>query len=102
MRTSKNNNFNGNTILGCESVYVNRDPDYDLELSTKRNTDTTIDENSIVKTTKNNSVFSLNTDPTKQFDVYEIDNIVPKSVISEFVTTTIDEFSLLRLPHVMP
>ena len=44
-------------------------------------------------------MFSLNTDPTKQFDDYEIDNIVPKSVISEFVTTSFDEFSLLRLPQ---
>ena len=44
-------------------------------------------------------MFSLNTDSTKQFDDYEIDNIVPKSVISEFVTTTIDEFPLLRLPQ---
>ena len=85
--------------LGCESVYVNRDPEYDLELTTKQYTDTSIDENSIVRINKNNSVFSLNTDATKQFDDYEIDNIVPISVISEFVTTIMDEFSLLRLPQ---
>ena len=100
VRTNKNNNFNGNTITGCESVYVNRDPQYELELSTKRYTDTLIDESSIVRTNKDiifNKSISLNTDPTKQFNDYEIDNIVPKSVINEFVTTSIDEFSLLRL-----
>ena len=100
VRTNKNNNFNGNTITGCESVYVNRDPQYDLELTTKRYTDTLIDESSIVRNNKDiifNKSISLNTDPTKQFDDYEIDNIVPKSVISEFITTSIDEFSLLRL-----
>ena len=42
-------------------------------------------------------MFSLNTDPTNQFEDYEIHNIVPKSVPSEFVTTSIDEFPLLRL-----
>ena len=44
-------------------------------------------------------MFSLNSDPTKQFNDYENNNIVPKSVNSELVTTTIDEFSLLRLPQ---
>ena len=100
VRTNKNNNFNGNTITGCESVYVNRDPQYDLELSTKQYTDTLIDESSIVRNNKENifnKSISLNTDPTKQFNDYEIDNILPKSVISEFITTSIDEFSLLRL-----
>ena len=102
VRTNKKNKFNGNTITGCESVYVNRDPQYDLEVSTKRYTDTLIDESSIVRTNKDiifNKSFSLNTDPTKQFNDYEFDNIVPKSVINEFVTTSIDEFSLLRLPQ---
>ena len=102
VRTNKNNNFNGNRITGCESVYVNRDPQYDLELTTKRYTDTLIDESSIVRNNKENifnKSISLNTDPTKQFDDYEIDNIVPKSVITEFITTSIDEFSLLRLPQ---
>ena len=97
VRTNKNINFNGNTILGCESVYVNTDPEYDLELSTKQYTDTSINESSIVRNNKNNPVFSLNADPTKQFDNYEIDNIVPKSVISDIVTTSTDEFSLSRL-----
>ena len=61
-----------------------------------------IDESSIVRNNKENifnKSISLNTDPTKQFDDYEIDNIVPKSVITEFITTSIDEFSLLRLPQ---
>ena len=48
-RTKKNNNVNGNTISGCESVYVNRDAQYDLELSTKQYTDTLIDGSSIVR-----------------------------------------------------
>ena len=97
MRTNKIFNFNGITILGCESGHVNRDPKYDLEISTKQYTDNLIDESSIVRNNEVNPVFSLNTDPTKQFDGYENNKIVPKSVISEFVTTSIDEFCLLRL-----
>ena len=98
VRTSKNKNFNGKTILGCESVYVNRDPHYDLELSTKHYTDILVDESSIVRNNKVNifnKSISLNPDPEKQFNDYEIDNIVPISVISEFVTTSIDKFSFL-------
>ena len=67
-------------------------PECHLELLTKQYTDTSTDESSIVRINKNNPVFSLNTDPTKEFDDYELDRIVPKSVINEFVTTTIDEF----------
>ena len=40
---------------------------------------------------------SLNVDPINKFDDYEIDNLVPKSIIDEFVFTNIDEKSLLRL-----
>ena len=32
VRTNKNINFNGKKILVCESVYVNRDPQYDLDV----------------------------------------------------------------------
>ena len=46
VRTNKSINFNGNTILGCESVYVNRDPSFYLEVSTKQYTDTLIGESS--------------------------------------------------------
>ena len=97
VRTNKNNDFKGNAVLGCESVYVTRDPKDDLELSTKNYIDTSIDAISLVKNIKLNPIFLLTTDPTKQFDDYEKDNIVPKSVISEFVTTTVDEMSMLRL-----
>ena len=70
VRTKENKNFNGNTILSFESVYVTRDPHYDLKLSTKQNTDTSIDEKSIGRNNKKNPVASLNSDPTKQFDDY--------------------------------
>ena len=88
VRTNKNNNFNGNTILGCESVYVNRDPQYDLELSTKQYTDTLIDESYKVRNNQENifnKSISLNTDSTKEFNDYEIDSIVPKSGKGEFI-----------------
>lgn len=49
VRTNKNNNFNGNTIQGCESIYVNRDPQYDLELTTKQYVDTSIHQNSLLR-----------------------------------------------------
>ena len=58
VRTNKNIHFDGNTILGCESVYVNRNPEYDLELSTKHYTDTSLDESSIVRNNKKPRVFS--------------------------------------------
>ena len=95
VRTNKNKNFNGITILGCESVHAKGDPQYDLELPNKQYTDTLIDESSIVRNNKviifSMSIF-LHSDPTKHIDDYEIDKIVPKSDIGEFVTTRIDEF----------
>ena len=44
VRKNKNNNFNGNTIRGCEKVYVDREPIYDLELTTKKYVDQEIDQ----------------------------------------------------------
>ena len=38
---------------------------------------------------------SLNVDPINKFDDYEIDNLVPKSIFDEFVSTNIDEPTLL-------
>ena len=49
VRNNKNNNFNGNTFTGLESVYVNRDPNFPLELSTKQYTDVLIDEASLLR-----------------------------------------------------
>ena len=49
VRNNKNINFNGNTITGLESIYVNRDPQYDLELTTKQYTDKSIDEVSLLR-----------------------------------------------------
>ena len=49
VRNNKNNNFNGNTITGLENIYVNRDPQYDLELTTKQYTDKSIDEVSLLR-----------------------------------------------------
>ena len=40
---------------------------------------------------------SLNVDPNDKFDDYHTNNEVPKSIIDEFVSTSIDEQSLLRL-----
>ena len=45
----------------------------------------------------NIKTISLNVDPINKFDDYEIDNLVPTSIIDEFVSTNIDEPTLLRL-----
>ena len=81
VRAKENNKCNGNTIIGCESVYVNQHPQYDLELSTKQYTDTLFDESSIVRNNKQKPMFSLNTDPTKQFDDYEVDMFHPNLLL---------------------
>ena len=107
VRNNKNTNFNNNTFTGLESIYVNRDPNFPLEVSTKQYTDDSIDETTILRNNKDNNLnnneltnikaISLNVDPINKFDDYEIDNLVPKSIIDEFVSTNIDEQSLLRL-----
>ena len=107
VRNNKNTNFNNITFTGLESIYVNRDPNFPLEVSTKQYTDDSIDESTIVRNNKNNDLnnnelnniksISLNVDPINKFDDYEIDNLVPKSIIDEFVSTNIDEPTLLRL-----
>ena len=76
VRTNEVKNFIGNTTLGGGIVYVKRDPQFDLELSTKQYTNNLFDKNSIVRNTKKIN-FSLNSAPTKQFHDYEIENIVP-------------------------
>ena len=40
---------------------------------------------------------SLNVDPINKFDDYEIDNLVPKSIIDEFVSTNIDEQIIIKI-----
>ena len=107
VRSNKNTNFNNNTLTGLESIYVNRDPNFPLELSTKQYTDESIDEKTIVRSSENNDMnnnelshiksISFNVDPINKFDDYEIDNLVPKSSIDEFVSTKIDEQAILRL-----
>ena len=59
VRTNKNNNFISNVILGCESVYVNTDPQYDLELATTQYTETSIDFRLLVFT-RNRTHHALN------------------------------------------
>ena len=100
-------NFNNNTFTGLDSIYVNRDPTYNLELCTKQYTDTLVDESTILRNNQDNNVnnneisnikaISVNLIPNNKFDDYEIDELVPKSIIDEFVSTNIDEATLLRL-----
>ena len=42
---------------------------------------------------------SVNLIPNNKFDEYEIEELVPKSIIDEFLLTNIDEASLLRLDN---
>ena len=49
VRNNVNTNFNNNTLTGLDSIYVNRDPTYNLELCTKQYTDTLFDDESISK-----------------------------------------------------
>ena len=49
VRNNKITNSNNNTFTGLESIYVNRGPNFTLELTTKQYTDDSIDENTIVR-----------------------------------------------------
>ena len=49
VRTNKNNNFNGNTIIELDSVYVRSDPEFPLQLTPKRYVDLLIDNTSIIR-----------------------------------------------------
>ena len=49
VRNDRNMNFNSITFTGLDSIYVNRDPIYDTELTTKKYSDTLFDDESIVK-----------------------------------------------------
>ena len=73
--SNKNTNFKNNISTGLDSIYVNRDANFPLELSTKQYTDDSFDENTIVRNSKNNNMdnnelsnnksYSLNVDPIK-------------------------------------
>ena len=111
VRNNVNTNFNNNTFTGLDSIYVNRDPTYNLELCTKQYTDTLVDESTILRNNQDNNLnnneisnikaISVNLIPNNKFDDYEIDELVPKSIIDEFVSTNIDEATLLRLDPMM-
>ena len=77
VRNNKNNNFNGNTITGLESVYVNRDPQYDLELTTKQYTDKSIDEFSLLRLHKDEKLQLAG----KNFITLESNSTTPKTLL---------------------
>ena len=77
VRNNKNNNFNGNTITGLESVYVNRDPQYDLELTTKQYTDKSIDEFSLLRLHKDEKLQLAG----KDFITLESNSTTPKTIL---------------------
>ena len=77
VRNNKNNNFNGNTITGLESVYVNRDPNFPLELSTKQYTDDSIDEQSILRLHKDEKLQLAG----KDFITLESNLTTPKTIL---------------------
>ena len=80
-----------------------------LNYATKQYTDTLVDESTILRNNQDNNLnnneisnikaISVNLIPNNKFDDYEIDELVPKSIIDEFVSTNIDEASLLRLDN---
>ena len=77
VRNNKNNNFNGNTITGLESVYVNRDPQYDLELTKKQYKDDSIDEQSILRLHKDEKLQLAG----KDFITLESNLTTPKTIL---------------------
>ena len=77
VRNNKNNNFNGNTITGLESIYVNRDPQYDLELTTKQYTDKSIDEFSLLRLHKDEKLQLAG----KDFITLESNLTTPKTLL---------------------
>ena len=109
VRNDRNMNFNSTTFTGLNSIYVNKDPIYDTELATKQYTDTLVDESTILRNNQDNNLnnnqisntkaISVNLIPNNKFDDYEINELVLKSIIDEFVSTNMDEATLLRLDN---
>ena len=56
VRNNKNTNFNNITFTGLESIYVNRDTNFPLEVSTKQNTDDSIEETTILRNNRYNKL----------------------------------------------
>ena len=56
VRTNKNNNFQGNTILELDSVYVRKNPEFNMQLTSKRHVDSVVDEETLLRKNSNNSV----------------------------------------------
>ena len=49
VRNNTHTNFKNNTLIGLNSIYLNQDPEFDLQVSTKQYTDKLFDDESIVK-----------------------------------------------------
>ena len=81
VRNISNSNFNSNTFTGLDSIYVNRNRIYDLELSTKIYTDLLVSNHTILRDNKDNNLnnheltniktISLNVDPNDKFDDFD-------------------------------
>ena len=51
VRNNTHTNFNNNTLIGLSSIYLNKDPEYDLQVSTKQYVDNKFNDSSIMKNT---------------------------------------------------
>ena len=51
VRNNTHTNFNNNTLIGLSSIYLNQDPEFDLQVSTKQYVDNKFNDSSLMKNT---------------------------------------------------
>ena len=51
VRNNTHTIFNNNTLIGLSSIYLNQDPQFDLQVSTKQYIDKKINDSSLMKNT---------------------------------------------------
>ena len=101
VRNNTHTNFNNNTLIGLNSIYLNQDPEYDLQVSTKQYVDNKFNDPSIVKNTDHVDFNDKNLDNVRFVNVnsYPADNshLTCKEYVDNNIIWGIHNSSLLRL-----
>ena len=101
VRNNTHTNFNNNTLIGLSSIYLNQDPQFDLQASTKKYVDNKFNDPSIVKNTDHVDFNDKNLDNVRFVNVNSYpavnSHLTCKEYVDNNITWAVDNSSLLRL-----
>ena len=101
VRNKTHINFNNITLIGLSSIYLNQDPEFDLQVSTKQYVDNKFNDSSLMKNTDHIDFKDHNLTNVRfvQVNSYPAINshLTCKEYVDNNITWAVDNSSLLRL-----